>query len=96
LIGNHLVLHGGDVPGGEDGCGSPFPQNVADEIWRFHLGQHRWDRASPAGAPLARIKRTGSAVIGDVLYVFSGWDFQCPGGVGPGQVWNLETWAYDN
>jgi hypothetical protein len=96
LIGNFLVLQGGDIPGGEDGCGSPFPQNVTDEVWRFHLNQHKWVRQFPSGDPLVRIKRTGSAVIGDVLYVFSGWDFQCPGGVGPGQVWNLETWAYDN
>lgn len=96
LINNALVLQGGDVPGGEDGCGSPFPQNVTEEIWKFNLSQHTWTQVSPNGDALVRLKRTASAVIGDVMYVFSGWDFQCPGGVGPGQVWNTNVWAYKN
>lgn len=96
MIGNRLILQGGDLPGGEDGCGSPFPQNATEEIWAFHLTQHKWTKLSPNGDPLTRIKRTGAAVVGDRLYVFSGWDFQCPGGVGPGQVWNRKVWSYDD
>lgn len=94
VLGNALVLQGGDAPGGESGCGSPFPQNVISEVWKFKIKQHKWTRVMPSGDPLVPIKRTAAAVIDDTMYVFSGWDFQCPGGVGPGQVWNLDVWAY--
>ena len=28
------------------------------------------------------------------MVVVAGWDFQCPGGTGPGQVWNLNTYTF--
>lgn len=95
-IGQRLYFHGGDIPGGSSGCGAPFPQNVSDEIWSFHLEQHRWKQHHPSGDPAPRLKRTASAVVDEKMYVFSGWDFQCPGGVGPGQVFNTDVWVYDN
>lgn len=95
-IGQRLYFHGGDIPGGSSGCGAPFAQNVSDETWSFHLKQHRWKQHTPTGDPAPRLKRTSAAVVDDKMYVFSGWDFQCPGGTGPGQVFNTDVWIYDN
>jgi N-acetylneuraminic acid mutarotase len=96
IIGQQLFAQGGDIPGGSDGCGAPFAQNVTDELWSFHLVQHRWTQLHPTGDPLPRLKRSRAAVVGDVMYVFSGWDFQCDGGVGPGQVFNTDVFTYTN
>lgn len=57
IIGNKLYVQGGDVPGGDIGCGAPFPQNATDELWEFHLVQHRWRQCVPGGDPLIRLKR---------------------------------------
>ncbi|MEQ8273538.1 MAG: kelch repeat-containing protein [Deltaproteobacteria bacterium] len=93
-IGQRLFIHGGDIPGGTTGCNAPFLQNVSNEIWSFHLVQKRWRRHDAAGA--VRLKRSASAVVDGKMYIFSGWDFVCPGGVGPGQVFNTDVFVYDN
>jgi N-acetylneuraminic acid mutarotase len=95
VIEGNLYLQGGDVPGGSSGCGAPFPQNPTEELWRFDLVQHVWTRLFPAGDPLVALKRHNAAVVGSRMYIFSGWDFQCEGGVGPGQVWNLDVYRYE-
>jgi N-acetylneuraminic acid mutarotase len=94
IVGRALYLQGGDISGGEAGCGAPFPQNPTDELWRFDLGRRAWQRLDPGGDPLVRLKRHAAATVNGQILVVSGWDFRCPGGVGPGQVWNLDTFAY--
>lgn len=96
LVGQRLYLHGGDIPGGSSGCGAPFPQNVSEEIWSYHLVQKRWRQHFPAGDPLVRLKRTAAAAVDGKMYIFSGWDFQCTGGAGPGQVFSTDVFVYDN
>ncbi|MBO3745999.1 hypothetical protein J5X84_07970 [Streptosporangiaceae bacterium NEAU-GS5] len=93
-IGQNLYLHGGDLPGGSAGCGAPFPQNPNNELWRFDVRAKKWARLQPAGDPVARLKRHVAVAADGRMYVVSGWDFQCADGVGPGQVWNLNTYAF--
>jgi hypothetical protein len=93
VIGTRFYLHGGDLPGGEAGCGAPFDQNPTADLWSFDLVAHTWRQHLPAGTP-ARLKRHAAAVAGGQLYITSGWDFQCDGGVGPGQIWNQETYVF--
>ncbi|WP_163509708.1 Kelch repeat-containing protein [Fodinicola acaciae] len=94
VLGGGLYLQGGDVPGGSAGCGAPFPQNPTNELWRFDLTSRTWDQLKPAGEPMPRIKRHAAGVINGRLYLVSGWDFSCPGGTGPGQVWNKNTYVF--
>jgi Galactose oxidase, central domain/Kelch motif len=93
-VGTSLYLHGGDISGGEDGCGAPFPQNPTDQLWRFDLIGRTWHLVSPAGDPLVRLKRHAAASVDGRMFVVSGWDFRCEGGTGPGQIWNLDTFAF--
>lgn len=95
VIGNKLYVQGGDVPGGTAGCGAPFPQNATEELWQFHLVQHRWRQRLPDGDPLTRLKRHAGVTIDDKLYVFGGFDFDCPTGVGDGQIWNNDVYVFD-
>jgi N-acetylneuraminic acid mutarotase len=90
-IGDRLYLQGGDLPGGSQGCGAPFAQNPTAELWRFDVGAHAWRRLTPQGDPLPRLKRHKAARVGDGLFVFAGWDFQCGDAGGPGQLWNLDV-----
>jgi N-acetylneuraminic acid mutarotase len=94
VLGGGLYLQGGDIPGGDAGCGAPFPQNPTDELWRFDLTSKTWKRLKPAGEPLPRIKRHAAGVVGGRLYLVGGWDFDCAGGSGPGQVWNKKTYVF--
>lgn len=94
VIGDDLYVQGGDVPGGEAGCGAPFPQNPVEELWRLDLPSKTWKQLSPAGDKLVRLKRHSAAAVRGKLYVVNGWDFQCSGGVGPGQVWNTSVYAF--
>lgn len=95
VIGKALYLQGGDLPGGELGCGSPFAQNPTEELWRFDLVKHAWTQVKPDGDPPTRLKRTNSAKVGNQMYIFAGYDFQCSGGTGVGQIWNLDVYSYD-
>jgi N-acetylneuraminic acid mutarotase len=89
-IGGQLYLQGGDMPGGSEGCGAPFPQNPVSEVWRFQPKGRRWQPLAPAGDSPTRLKRHKAAVVDKRMYVVSGWDFQCPG---PGQIWNLDVFV---
>jgi N-acetylneuraminic acid mutarotase len=94
VLGAQLYLQGGDRPGGSAGCGAPFPQNPVDELWRFDLVERTWHRVTPGGDPLARLKRHAAATVDGRMYIVSGWDFRCDGGVGPGQVWNTDVFSF--
>lgn len=93
FVDGSLFIHGGDVPGGEL-CGAVFAQNPTDELWRFDLNAERWERQTPRGAPVARLKRSRGAAIGGVMYILGGYDFTCTDGVGV-QAWNADVFAYD-
>jgi hypothetical protein len=92
-LGTQLFLQGGDVPGGVSGCGSPFPQNPTDELWRFDAFSRTWARLQPAGDSLPRLKRSVAVAVGMRMFVFAGFDFSCDGEVG-GQVWNEAVHSY--
>ena len=95
VIGTSLYMQGGDTPDGSAGCGAPFPQNPQEELWRFESLHRTWTRLTPSGDALPRIKRTNAAAVAGKMYVFAGYDFQCQGDVGPGQVWNLDVFSYN-
>ncbi len=75
--------------------GSPFQQNPTEELWRFDLVKRVWTQVQPDGDPLVRLKRTNAAKVGNQMYIFAGYDFQCSGGTGAGQIWNLDVYSYD-
>ncbi|MEM7307698.1 MAG: kelch repeat-containing protein [Planctomycetota bacterium] len=93
VLGNRLYVQGGDVPGGDSGCGAPFPQNDTDAIWEFHLKKHRWREVFPSGDPVPQLKRNVGVTVDGGFYIFAGFDFECPGGVGPGQIWNNDVFV---
>jgi hypothetical protein len=93
-VGDSMYLHGGDVPGGVGGCGAPFEQNPVADLWRFDLVHRVWRQVHPAGDPLVRLKRHAAATVSGRMYLVSGWDFRCDGGVGPGQIWNLNVYVF--
>jgi len=95
IMGNHLYVQGGDIPGGEAGCGAPFPQNATDALWKFHLTQNRWTQFNPSGDPLPHLKRNVGVGIDGKFYVLAGFDFLCNGGAGPGQIWNNDVFVFD-
>ncbi len=94
VLGSTLLVQGGDIPGGEAGCGAPFPQNPTEELWRFDVPTKAWKQLDPAGEKLTRIKRHSAGTVRGKLYIVNGWDFQCTGGVGPGQVWNTDVYSF--
>jgi N-acetylneuraminic acid mutarotase len=94
IVGASLYLQGGDVPGGEGGCGAPFPQNPTDQLWRFDLVHLTWQQLHPGGDPAVRLKRHAAATVDGRMFVVSGWDFHCEGGTGPGQLWNLNVYSF--
>ncbi|XXX74667.1 kelch repeat-containing protein [Sorangium sp. So ce134] len=95
VIGWDLYLQGGDVSGGSSGCGAPFEQNPIEELWRYSPVQRKWTKLSPGGDPLVRLKRHVATEVNGAMYLFSGWDFACDGGVGPGQLWNRDVYSFD-
>lgn len=87
VVQGNVLVHGGDLPGGEAGCGSPFPQNVSDETWRFDLETLRWSRLATENTPMP-LKRPAGARIGHHFYVQGGFDFNCVDESLPAQTWN--------
>jgi hypothetical protein len=49
-VGRDLLIHGGDVAGGVQSCGAPFPQNPVAELWRFDLAHDRFRRETTSEA----------------------------------------------
>jgi hypothetical protein len=90
-----LYAYGGDISGGPQSCGAPFPQNPVAELWRFDLRRARWEKlTNPAGQAPPPLKRHESAVVGSTMYLLSGYDFAAVGGGEACQVWNLAVYAY--
>lgn len=92
VIGNAMYMHAGDIPGGSQGCGAPFPQNPSEELWRLDLTTHEWAKLSPAG--LVPLKRSVATVVDGTMYVLGGFDFDCEELTSPGQIWNPWIYAY--
>jgi N-acetylneuraminic acid mutarotase len=94
VIGNAMYMHGGDIPGGSQGCGAPFPQNPSDELWRLDLTTYAWSKLSPGGDPLVPLKRSVATVVDGTMYVLAGFDFDCEELTSPGQIWNSRIYSY--
>jgi Kelch motif protein len=94
IIGSALYMHAGDIPGGSQGCGAPFPQNPSDEMWKLDLATYKWSKLSPDGDPLAHLKRSVATVVGGSMYVMFGFDFDCAELTSPGQLWNTEIFRF--
>jgi N-acetylneuraminic acid mutarotase len=94
-IGHDLYAYGGDVPGGPQSCGAPFPQNPVAELWKLDTRTACWERvaASPGRSP-PPLKRHAAVTVGNAMYLLSGYDFAANGGSEACQVWNLDVWVY--
>lgn len=97
LIGNYFYIQSGDLQGvgSTSGCGAPFPQSVGDDLWRFDLTSHVWQRIGAGGDALPRMKRTAATSANDKMYMFLGYDFICENNGKPGQIWIKNVYMYD-
>jgi hypothetical protein len=89
----NLLLYGGDIPGGEPGCGSFFSQITIDDTWRFTLKTNRWRKLNIA--PVKRppeLKKHGMVQIGNLAFLVGGYSFVCENDVGPGPVYNNDLY----
>ncbi|STX27975.1 N-acetylneuraminic acid mutarotase [Legionella beliardensis] len=96
MIGNYLYLQGGDLQSsGSTKCGSPYPQNPTNSLWRFDISKRAWSQITKVkGGPLPRIKWSSSVAVKNNMYIFLGYDFQCNDkGNGPGQLWNMSDYV---
>jgi len=91
VLKGDLYIHGGDLPGGEPCCGSPFAQNVTNELWRFDRNCGTWQELSASAGAGPALKRHRAVEVGKELFVFSGFDFTNP----EGQTWNLEVHSFN-
>jgi hypothetical protein len=94
ILGNRMYLYGGDMPVTQD-CGGVLPQNPTNELWRFDLHRRIWQQQFPAGDPRPRLKRTNSVRIGEAMYVFAGFGFECVDPVTPAQLWNHDVFRFE-
>ena len=93
-VKNELLVYGGDVSGGPQSCGAPFPQNPVAELWSFDLQRARWHKLEHVrGVTPPPLKRHESAVVGSAMYLLGGYDFAAIGGGEACQVWNLEVYV---
>ncbi len=90
ILAGDLYLHGGDIPGGSDCCGAPFPQNVSDQLWRFDLHKGNWRQVTRFRGEAPQIKRHRGVEIGNELFLFGGYNFVD----GIGQIWNLDVFSF--
>ncbi|MDB6174824.1 MAG: hypothetical protein JWL59_4135 [Chthoniobacteraceae bacterium] len=90
ILGGDLYLHGGDLPGGSNCCGAPFPQNVSDELWKFDLQDGNWRQVTRFRGDSPQLKRHRGVEIGSDLFLFGGYNFVD----GIGQVWNLDVFSF--
>jgi hypothetical protein len=94
ILGDRMYLYGGDMPGAQD-CGGVLPQNPTHELWRFDLHRRTWEQQFPAGDPRPSLKRTNSVRIGEAMYVFAGFGFECVDPVTPAQLWNHDVFRFE-
>ena len=90
VLKGDLYIHGGDLPGGDPCCGSPFPQNVTNEFWRFDGKRGIWEEISASAGAAPALKRHRAVEVGKDLFLFSGFDFTDP----EGQAWNLSVYSF--
>lgn len=94
IIRGDLYLQGGEIPGGQE-CAAMFTQNPTDELWKFDSSRGEWlliPDERVRGEDLPRLKRAGSVAIGNSLYIFGGWDFEClENGTSGTQTWNFDV-----
>lgn len=90
VLKGDLYIHGGDLPGGVPCCGSPFAQNVTNELWRFDRNGGTWEEISASAGAGPALKRHRAVEVGKELFVFSGFDFTNP----EGQAWNLDVYSF--
>ena len=93
FIDNTMYMYGGDDPAiKRKGCGSPHGENPSGNLWTFDADSTTWHETSSVGPAL---KRTVASAVGNKMFVFGGWDFECDNGVGRGQLWNHEVVVID-
>ncbi len=94
-IGRALYAYGGDISGGPQSCGAPFPQNPVDELWRYDTRRARWSRVDHVQGDLPPpLKRHEAVTVGGAMYLIAGYDFAAAGGGEACQVWNLDVFEY--
>jgi len=89
---NHYVIYGGEEPGGNSGCGTPFPTNPQNSTWLMNVHTAAWHEQLVVGSRPAG-KRIGGDTNGNVLYTFGGWFFDCVDNVGPGTVYPPQVFS---
>jgi len=90
-FGLQWALYGGEAVGTQqEGCGALFPQNPVNEFWIYYPILNYWQQKHPIGTAPPALKRIMSVEV-DLYdaYIFSGFDFTCPG---PGQVYNNDIY----
>ncbi len=93
MIDGTMYMYGGDDPAlKRKGCGSPHGENPSGNLWAFDADKKTWHGTPEVGPAL---KRTVASAVGNKMFVFAGWDFECANGVGRGQLWNHEVVAIE-
>lgn len=86
MIDGTMYMYGGDDPAAKrKGCGSPHGENPSGNLWAFDADARTWQETNSTGP---KLKRTVASAVGNKMFVFAGWDFECDNGVGRGQLWN--------
>lgn len=90
----YIVLYGGQGgAGGVMGCGSPEPQNPTYNTYVFDIELDIWiDLLYPSNARPPPLVRSRMTKLGYVLFLFGGFDFECPG---QGVLGNRQLWSCD-
>jgi N-acetylneuraminic acid mutarotase len=88
VIDGNLLIFGGDIPGGEAGCGAPFDQNPVDTTWSLDLDNYQWTLLHTENTPQPLKRVGGDGLRHGPLIIYGGWDFNCPPpGTENGQYW---------
>lgn len=97
VIDDYLYIIAGDIkgmPSAVTGFGAPFPQNLCNDIWRFHLTKRDWEQIEAKGDKTPAVKQAGAIVLNNKIYIVGGYNFINKDGKGPGQIWNEDTFVY--
>jgi len=98
------AIYGGETAYGNqiDGCGAPFPQNPAKDLWIKSpllglLIRSPWTEIHPGGQAPPPLKRPfGVQISATTAYLFSGFNFVCPSQTTPGfpgQIYNKNIYV---
>ncbi len=89
------LIYGGEIPGGEEGCGSFFPQNTIGDTWVGQIKNNnklKWKKASPSSSPPA-LKRSQITHLTGKFNLLGGFTWICSNNTGPGPVYNDLLWT---